>query len=748
MERLTNVQIQEFLKDFKTNSTVEFLEEGKAKKELIDIAKARGINLKENTDLVGFKCIYGFADKANKNGAILPEKPLLKALPSMIGKPVNIGHQRRYIVGHLLDYRYIQAEKTVIAYGVFYRSNFGEEYDQAKQDFKNKKLNVSFEIWCPKEKKKFLEDNTYELHQIEIAGMAILFHDVEPAFDGAQMLELSKQFQVETPELVYASKYNEDEIITCKDGNCELSKMKTKVEQAESWTCECLKCGHKMTTSSHCNTIKCPSCGGAMRRASRPGTGRPDQSPNAQGKLKCSNCGEEFESGLQENIKCPKCFAIVNKAGQMIYPPQIKDFRLLCPACKINNWLLLAKREDEADVKCLGCAKEYNLSFAKKSNSKVASDFSFLYTSQIRCLQCNTSISVAGFSGSKTRMITCKHCGLEFSYDITHEQYRKIVRINDINSQKENIDSQITKSSEKGGTEMDKEIKEVKTSNEKEHDFLEKSEIENKEEITKRVSTAKSDDKKEEVKTEEKVEEVKVEETLPVKAEEESPKVEDKTEAKKEEVKTEEQPKVEEKTITELAKETSEEASQEEAKEETPKEEKPEEAPKAEEKQEEAKEETPKEEEPEEAPKAEEKVDEPKIEVIETEKDNQIDLGKEEVQKLTQTIERYKSGVRKVAKKYKELRKAMDEKIEFYKTNAKTIIERRAEVGDYEINDEELLNDDKFARAKVEMENAQLRANLETGSEVLGSKASQRDDGWYAKKRAEIDKKAFTIPKK
>jgi len=545
----------------------------------------------------------------------------------------------------------------------------------------------------------------------------------------------------------------------------------------------------------------------------------------------------------------------------MIYPPQIKDFKLLCPACSVNNWLIKSNTQDNSVLKCLGCAKEYKVTFATKKEDTTSRDFTFLYTSKVRCLQCGHPIYVAGFSSIKNREIKCDKCGLSFDYNITNERYRKISKIEEF------IDN-ITKSSEKGGTEMAKEEKEVKASEEKEYNFLEKSEVENKEEISKRLVTVKEEAKVEESKTEEpKPEETKVE-----------TKVEEKTEAeaepKKEEAKVEETPQVEEKQETSKEEKPVETAKEEEGKpEEAPKEEKIEE-PKSEDK---AKEEQPKEEAKiEEAPKAEEKVEEPKYEKKEYEyevigdNDDEIDLGelekafscscikcghkmdsgekhcqdlkcpkcggqmrraerpgagqpRQEAElttkqrnalpdnmfavvvtvknkktgkprkirmfpindeahvrnalarlgqpapqatlkrlgvsveavkakilkrarqlKMTKLIERYKSGVRKVAKKYKELRKSMDEKIEFYKNNAKTIIERRAEVKDYEISDEDLLNDDKFAKAKLEIENAQLKANLEVGSEVVGSKT--RTEEWYAERRKKIDKQAFRKP--
>lgn len=42
----------------------------------------------------------------------------------------------------------------------------------------------------------------------------------------------------------------------------------------EQFNCECIECGHKMTSEQHCSELKCPKCGGQMRRAGRPGPGR------------------------------------------------------------------------------------------------------------------------------------------------------------------------------------------------------------------------------------------------------------------------------------------------------------------------------------------------------------------------------------------------------------------------------------------------------------------------------------------
>lgn len=40
------------------------------------------------------------------------------------------------------------------------------------------------------------------------------------------------------------------------------------------YDCECIDCGHKFTSEKHCSDVKCPECGGEVRRAERPGPGK------------------------------------------------------------------------------------------------------------------------------------------------------------------------------------------------------------------------------------------------------------------------------------------------------------------------------------------------------------------------------------------------------------------------------------------------------------------------------------------
>lgn len=50
----------------------------------------------------------------------------------------------------------------------------------------------------------------------------------------------------------------------------------------DKFDCECVDCGHKMKSEKHCNDLKCPECGGQMRRAGRPGPGQKGQEQNQE----------------------------------------------------------------------------------------------------------------------------------------------------------------------------------------------------------------------------------------------------------------------------------------------------------------------------------------------------------------------------------------------------------------------------------------------------------------------------------
>jgi len=51
----------------------------------------------------------------------------------------------------------------------------------------------------------------------------------------------------------------------------------------ETYNCECIDCGFKLKSDKHCKDIKCPECGGDMRREERPAGGRAAETVTIRG---------------------------------------------------------------------------------------------------------------------------------------------------------------------------------------------------------------------------------------------------------------------------------------------------------------------------------------------------------------------------------------------------------------------------------------------------------------------------------
>jgi len=56
----------------------------------------------------------------------------------------------------------------------------------------------------------------------------------------------------------------------CKDHDGKFEP----AEKQDKYNCECIECGYEVESEKHCSDIKCPECGGEMRRAERPGPGK------------------------------------------------------------------------------------------------------------------------------------------------------------------------------------------------------------------------------------------------------------------------------------------------------------------------------------------------------------------------------------------------------------------------------------------------------------------------------------------
>jgi len=389
-------ELSYFLEDFSHSSSLEIIE-GSEKSDLEKVAEAQGYKSK-SLDLGLFKTIYAFTNKANSNGAILPEKKLLKILPRIIGKPININHSRNKVVGHYIDYKYIQKDRKIIAYGAFYKTYFPEEWELAKKLFKKGKLSTSFEIWSPREARVDFQDGTYALGQMEIAGGALIYEDEDniPAFKDAKALALAKK--VETPEL-------------------ELVLAKYDKEHEES----------EIITSENVNTQALPLS-----------------------KVTCLNCNKETDINPSLSLnKCIHCKALVDPTGKVVYPPQIKSWNLLCPGCKVDNWIIMAQNEKEAKVKCNQCQKTYIAEFSEleEFTSKFLAG-KIVYDKTMDCIQCKKPIRVMNLATMKNREMTCSNCGIVFPLNISN-LYKK-TQIKKIRLDESNL----TKSSKQGGKQM------------------------------------------------------------------------------------------------------------------------------------------------------------------------------------------------------------------------------------------------------------------------------------------------------
>ena len=115
------------------------------------------------------------------------------------------------------------------------------------------------------------------------------------------------QFDKEAPEF---KDYEEDELKKLFPDLYpdEEDKQRDELVPEETIVCECIKCGHTMPLEAgkHCPDLKCPECGGKMRRASRPGPGK-DIEENERHDFftreELERRLEEKDSKLQEFVK-------------------------------------------------------------------------------------------------------------------------------------------------------------------------------------------------------------------------------------------------------------------------------------------------------------------------------------------------------------------------------------------------------------------------------------------------------------
>lgn len=197
-------------------------------------------------DIAVFRGTYMLADKANRNKHYLSFKTIEKAIKTLIGKPVNLFHNRAFPKGFYFDAKLDKESKEMVVSGIFWKSIFGKAYEEVKKWFEEGTAGQSFELRFSKHFKRD-EDGSIEFEDIEFAGGALLPRD-KAAEPDTNLLQFAEE---EVEELVYATQVT-----------------------IGSFNCECIKCGYTKKSEQHCKDLKCPKCGGQMRRKERPGPGQ------------------------------------------------------------------------------------------------------------------------------------------------------------------------------------------------------------------------------------------------------------------------------------------------------------------------------------------------------------------------------------------------------------------------------------------------------------------------------------------
>jgi len=400
---LTSRDLKGFLKDYEDNCEVSLLEDSKERNELIDIAKKRGILVKDSKDLGMVKLVYAFVDEPNDNGAILKKNEILRILPQLIGKPLDRDHVREQVRGFYVDYKYDpnyvtkdgKRKKAIITYSTFLKKIFESEWAEAKKLIKEGNLSHSFEIWSPKEARNYKTDGTYEMNKMEIAGGALLFNydgdTIPPAYPDAHALALAKKY-VTSDYLELSSKYKEDDILNADT-----------------------------ITEVHIERI-----------------------------VKCENCQREFDyakvpEAYMGAVKCPNCKAIIDQTGRKLYDAQVIDFNVSClnPRCDaINQWLIETRTEEDATIKCLSCSHKYKIKFLKGKdyifNFPISKAFEMISNYKFKCPQCGHSLRDNNVKEISSERITfkCNNCSLIFPASTQESRNRKISLIEPIKEEK------------------------------------------------------------------------------------------------------------------------------------------------------------------------------------------------------------------------------------------------------------------------------------------------------------------------
>jgi len=346
--------LRDILQATKSTSVTELIDSPEALAEIEKFAAERGYVLKDSPDLAGFKTVFTYADVVNANKYGLSEAGLVKALPTITGKPIDIDHLKRYVIGHYLGYKYVPEKKQAITYGVIYKHHFRSEWEQAKRLFAQGKLTTSQEVWTPKAGtgRKVHGGEIYDVMQF--AGGALVYYE-KAAYKGTDVLAMAmKYYDEENPD------------------NLELAYATEDITHADTVV----------------PTVVCGHC-----------------------KEEIIVTGAPIVDGM---LQCPKCKSLLDSAGAEQYPPQELECEISCPDCGAQSWLVKRNDAKEVQLQCRNskCRSEFVATYATVVKNPLGAKLNLLVSGRTQCPQCGESHDYFVSNKTDTVTINCAKCGL------------------------------------------------------------------------------------------------------------------------------------------------------------------------------------------------------------------------------------------------------------------------------------------------------------------------------------------------
>ena len=171
------------------------------------------------------------------------------------------------------------------------------------------KLNISLE-----QLEEAGMDGAYVVHKWELREYSAVPVPGNPEALSADKVDFFKR------ELVTRGLVKESDVDTI-----EIKKAKGKKEEKDEYSCECLDCGEEVKSKEHCKDIKCPKCGGEMRRKDRTGTGKDAEVEVKDVEVKTRDAEEVSKEVKAEEVKGEETVAEKVEVKEEVKPEEVKE---------------------------------------------------------------------------------------------------------------------------------------------------------------------------------------------------------------------------------------------------------------------------------------------------------------------------------------------------------------------------------------------------------------------------------------